>query len=74
MSEFFELRIENLEKSIPPCVPSRNRKKSKKGSKKRKGVTFEESKDKDSEEGNKGKNVLPVPWPRADIPRMSALC
>ena len=36
MAEFFETRIENLEKSIPPNVPPRNKKKSKKGSKKRK--------------------------------------
>ena len=36
MAEFFETRIENLEKSIPPSVPSRNRKKkSKKASKKK---------------------------------------
>ena len=35
MAEFFETRIENLEKSIPPSVPSRNNKrKSKKGKKK----------------------------------------
>ena len=34
MVEFFETRIENLEKSIPPSVPSRNnKKKGKKGSK-----------------------------------------
>ena len=40
--EFFGTRIENLEKSIPPSVPSRNgnKKKSKKGKKK------EESKEK----------------------------
>ena len=40
MAKFFETRIENLEKSIPPSVPSRNNKKSKKGIKKRKSVTF----------------------------------
>ena len=40
ITEFFETRIENLEKSIPLSVPSRNKKKSKKGSKKRKSVTF----------------------------------
>ena len=56
MAEFFETRIENLEKSIPPSVPSRNRKKSKKKSKKRKGVTFDDSKDEDSKEEHKGKN------------------
>ena len=43
MAEFFETRIENLEKSIPLSVRSRNRKKSKKGSKKRKGVIFDDS-------------------------------
>ena len=32
MAEFFETRIENLEKSISPNVPSRNKKKSKKRS------------------------------------------
>ena len=35
MAEFFETRIENLEKSIPPSVPSRNGKKFKKASKKK---------------------------------------
>jgi len=36
MAEFFETRIENLEKSIPPSVPSRNGKqKSRKASKKK---------------------------------------
>ena len=40
MIEFFETMIKNLEKSIPPSVPSRNNKKSKKGIKKRKSVTF----------------------------------
>ena len=44
MAEFFGTRIENLEKSIPPSVPSTNRKKTKKGSKKRNGVTFIDSK------------------------------
>ena len=38
MAEFFNTRIENLDKSIPPSVPSRNRKKSKKVSNKRNGV------------------------------------
>ena len=36
MAEFFETRIENLEKSIPPSVSSRNPKKSKKEKKKEK--------------------------------------
>ena len=31
MVEFFETRIENLEKLIPPSVPSRNSKKNNKG-------------------------------------------
>ena len=35
MAEFFKTRIENLERSIPPSVPSRNGKKSKKASKKK---------------------------------------
>ena len=45
MAEFFETRIENLEKSIPsaPNVLSRNNRKSKKQSKKRKAVTFNDS-------------------------------
>ena len=55
MAEFFETRIENLEKSIRSSVPSRNRKKSKKGYKKRKGVTFDDYKDEDSEEEHKTK-------------------
>ena len=37
-------------------VPLRNKKKSKKGSKKRKGVIFDDSEDEDSEKENKGKN------------------
>ena len=55
MAEFFKTRIKNIEKSIPPSVPPRNRKKYKKGFKKRKGVTFDDSKDEDSEEEHKGK-------------------
>ena len=55
MEVFFETRIENLEKSISPSVPSRKRKKSKKVSKKRKGVTFDDSEDEDSEKEHKGK-------------------
>ena len=38
IAEFCETEIENLEKIIPPSVPSRNSKKSKIGSKKRKAV------------------------------------
>ena len=52
MAEFFETRIENLEKSIPPSVPSRNNRESKKGSKKRKVVSFDDSDDDDSDEGH----------------------
>ena len=55
MAEFFETRIENLEKSIPPSIPSRNNKKSKKGSKKRKLVTFDDSGNEDSDQGHSGK-------------------
>ena len=47
MAEFFETRIEHLEKSIPSSVLSRNNKKRKKGSKKRKLMTFNDSGDKD---------------------------
>ena len=54
MVELFETRIENGEKSIPPSVPSRNRKKSKKGSKKRKSVTFDNSEDEDSKDKHTG--------------------
>ena len=55
MVEFFETRIENLEKLIPPSVPSRINKKSKKGSKKRKAATFNDSYDKNSDQGHIGK-------------------
>ena len=55
MAEIFKTGIENLEKSIPPSVPSRNKEISKKGSKKSKAVTFGDSKDEDSEEEYKGK-------------------
>ena len=40
MVDFFETRIENLEKSIPPSSPSRNNGKSEKESKKKKAVTL----------------------------------
>ena len=53
MAEFFETRIENLEISILPSVPSRNNMKSKKGSTKRKLVTLDNSGDKDSDEDYK---------------------
>ena len=55
MAEFFKTRIENLKKSIPQIVPSRDNMKGKKGSKKRKTVTFNNSEEKDSDEGQKGK-------------------
>ena len=52
MAEFFEMRVENLEKSIPTSFPLRNNKRSKKGSKKKKLVTFDDSEDKDSDQGH----------------------
>ena len=55
MVEFFKTRIENLENSIPPSVPSRNRKKNKKDSNKYKAVTFDNADDEDLYEGHKGK-------------------
>ena len=55
MAEFFKTRIDNLEKSIPPSVPSRKNRKSKKGSKKRKLVIYDDSDDEDSDEGHSGK-------------------
>ena len=54
MAEFFETRIENLEKLIPLSLPSRNKKQSKKGSKIRKGVIYDNSEDSESEEEHKG--------------------
>ena len=54
VAEFFETRIENLEKSIPPSVPSSNRKRKKKGYKKRKAVTFNNSDDENSDQGHPG--------------------
>ena len=55
MAKFLETKIENLEKLIPPSVPSRDRKSKKKGSKKKKAVTFGDSADKNSEEEFKAK-------------------
>ena len=55
MAEIIETRIENLEKTIPPSVHSRNRKKSKKSTKKRTAVTFGDCKDKDLDQGHKEK-------------------
>ena len=51
MAEFFEVKIENLEKLIPPSIPSRYKKKSKK----RKAVALEDSGGEDSEEETKRK-------------------
>ena len=48
ITEFFETRIENLEKSIPPRVLSRNRKTKRKGFKKWKAMTFSDFEDEDS--------------------------
>ena len=55
MVEFFKTRIENLKTIIPPSVASRNKKKSKKGAKKRKLVTFDNCDDGDSYERHAGK-------------------
>ena len=55
MAEFFEISIKYLEESIPPSVPSRNRKKSKKGSKKMNSVIFDNSDYKDSDQEHRGK-------------------
>ena len=57
MAEFFETRIENLEKSIPPSDPSRNNKNSEKGSKKRKMVNFHDPDDEDSDQGHTEKKL-----------------
>ena len=51
-TEFFEKRIENLEKSIPPSVHSRNNRKK---NKKRKTTFLDNSEDKDSDDEPKGK-------------------
>ena len=55
MAEFFDMRIENLEKSIPPSVPSGISNSNRKVSKKRKGVTFIDSQDEDFVQGHTGK-------------------
>ena len=52
LEEIFETGIANLEKSIPPSVPSINKKKQK-SSMKRKAATFDNSEDKDSDEKQK---------------------
>ena len=68
MAEFFETRIENLDKSIPPSVSSRNKKEFKKGSKKRKLVTLLDPEDEDSENSIKTKSFastmahMDIPW------------
>ena len=53
MVELLETRIENLEKSIPPKVPSRNR-KTKKKHKEKKATTSVNSKEEDSDKDKKG--------------------
>ena len=72
MTEFFETRIKNLEKSIPLKVLSRNSKNSKKGSKKKKAVTFDHSEDedliKDFQERSFASTMVLM-----DIPRINAL-
>ena len=55
MTEYFETRIENLEKSITSIIQSRNNSKIKKGSKERKLVSFDDSDDRNSDEGHSGK-------------------
>ena len=57
MVEFFETRIENLEKIISPSVSSRNRNKNKKGSKIRRAATFVNFEDKDTDNEYKGKKL-----------------
>ena len=72
MAVFFEIRIENLEKSIPSSVPSRNKKKPKKGSKKRKLVTFGDPMD-EIPRMNIMAKVFASTMVRADKTRTSAL-
>ena len=55
MAKFFKTRIENLKKSIPPNVPSRNREIRNEGSKKMKALTYKASEDEDSNVDGKGK-------------------
>ena len=54
MAEFFQTRIANLEKSISQSVYSRNNRKSKKGSKKRKLVSFNNFYNEDSDQRHTG--------------------
>ena len=61
MTEFFETRIENLEKSIQSSVSSRNKKENNKSLKKRKAISFEDFEDKDLDKDEKGKK-LQVYW------------
>ena len=58
MTEYFETRIEHLEKSINliKCL-SRKNKRNKKGSRKRKSVTSGDSEDKDSDDRHTGKRL-----------------
>ena len=62
MPEFFETTIKNLEKSIPPSIPSRNKRKSKKVPKKRNAVTFDNSQEKDLHQRHIGKKFLTETW------------
>ena len=55
MREIFETRSKNVEKSIPSSIPSRNKMKPNKVSKKRKAVTFGVSEDEDLEDEYKVK-------------------
>ena len=58
MAEFFKTSVENLEKSDPLSVPSRNKKKNKTGSKKGTALTFDYSENKDSDKEQKDKNFF----------------
>ena len=73
MAELFKSRMEKLEKLIPPSVPSRNNKKSRKGLKKRKSVTFDNSRMKiqikDIQERNFANTTVHVDIPWINAPR-----
>ena len=72
--EFFETRIENLEQSIPPSIPSLNSKKNKKGSKKRKALTFDNSEDNKLGSKTKKERSFAITMACADIPWINAAC
>ena len=55
MVEFFEIKIEHLEKSIPPRIHPRNKKTKKRGSKNRKALTYKGSEDENFNKVKKGK-------------------